>query len=73
MSKPYDRPAKTPGGCECECCGVIFVGEEWHILCALCDDERVFSVPVEPPAFRGVPPAREWISAGKCSHQGRVA
>lgn len=37
MSAPYDRPATNPGGMECIECGVIFVGEEWHYVCAVCD------------------------------------
>lgn len=36
MSIPYDRPAKNPGGMECQECGVIFIGEEWHYECAVC-------------------------------------
>lgn len=39
MSKTYDRPATNPGGMECLECGVIFVGEEWHGRCALCEDK----------------------------------
>jgi hypothetical protein len=31
-----DRPAKNPGGMECEQCGCIFIGESWHIFCAVC-------------------------------------
>jgi rubrerythrin len=31
-----DRPAKNPGGMECEVCGCIFIGEEWHGRCAVC-------------------------------------
>jgi hypothetical protein len=30
------RPAKWPGGQECMDCGCIFIGEEWHTLCAVC-------------------------------------
>src|SRR5687768_5427237 len=41
MSKPYDRPAANPGGMDCQECGVIFVGEEWHQLCAVCEAHRV--------------------------------
>lgn len=37
MSHPYDRLASEPGGCDCHECGVIFVGAEWHTLCAVCD------------------------------------
>ena len=36
MSKPFDRPAKEPGGCECIDCGEIFIGEPWHDRCAIC-------------------------------------
>jgi len=31
-----DRPSKEPGGQECEKCGCIFIGEEWHDLCSVC-------------------------------------
>lgn len=31
-----DRPAKTPGGMDCQRCGEVFIGEEWHTLCAIC-------------------------------------
>ena len=31
-----DRPAANPGGCECEVCGCIFIGEEWHTYCVIC-------------------------------------
>lgn len=31
-----DRPAHEPGGCQCIRCGCIFIGEEWHELCAVC-------------------------------------
>jgi hypothetical protein len=31
-----DRPAKNPGGMQCEKCDEIFIGEEWHVLCAIC-------------------------------------
>ena len=33
-----DRIATEPGGCECEQCGCIFIGEEWHSRCAVCQD-----------------------------------
>lgn len=33
-----DRPAANPGGMECEECGGIFIGEEWHSRCKICDD-----------------------------------
>lgn len=36
MSAPHDRPTNEPGGCQCERCGVIFVGAEHHSLCAVC-------------------------------------
>ncbi len=36
MSAPHDRPTKEPGGMECQECGVIFIGAEWHALCAVC-------------------------------------
>lgn len=31
-----DRPAIEPGGVECQQCGCIFIGSEWHGLCAVC-------------------------------------
>ncbi len=31
------RPASEPGGMECNSCGCIFIGAEWHALCAVCD------------------------------------
>lgn len=31
-----DRPAKNPGGMQCEKCDEIFIGEEWHVFCAIC-------------------------------------
>lgn len=30
------RPAREPGGMECDSCGCIFIGEEWHNHCAVC-------------------------------------
>lgn len=36
MARPYDRPTNEPGGMECEECGVIFIGAEWHTICAVC-------------------------------------
>ena len=35
-----DRPAKQPGGQECSECGCIFIGEEWHALCRVCEEAR---------------------------------
>lgn len=34
-----DRPAQEPGGVECQTCGCIFIGEEWHSVCAVCLDK----------------------------------
>jgi hypothetical protein len=31
-----DRPARNPGGIECQRCKCIFVGEKWHTLCRVC-------------------------------------
>jgi hypothetical protein len=32
-----DRPAReNPGGCQCEKCGCVFIGEEWHTFCGVC-------------------------------------
>jgi hypothetical protein len=33
-----DRPALNPGGMLCDACGEVFIGEEWHKLCAQCLD-----------------------------------
>lgn len=36
-TKPVrDRPARNPGGCECQRCMAIFIGEEWHQFCGVC-------------------------------------
>jgi hypothetical protein len=49
-----DRPAEHPGGMECQECGCIFIGDEWHDLCAVCcrkwaaRDARGPYKPVEP-------------------------
>jgi hypothetical protein len=32
------RPASEPGGQECNQCGCIFIGAEWHAVCAVCLD-----------------------------------
>jgi rubredoxin len=37
MAQPHDRPAANPGGMQCEDCGAIFVGAEWHARCAVCE------------------------------------
>ena len=34
-----DRPTNEPGGMECGRCGCIFIGAEWHALCAVCLDK----------------------------------
>lgn len=41
MSKTVnrDRPAKNPGGMQCNACDEIFIGEEWHEFCGLCIKE----------------------------------
>ena len=31
-----DRPAHNPGGMVCEGCSEVFIGEEWHVFCAIC-------------------------------------
>ena len=36
MSHPFDRMIEDPGGMECEECGVIFIGAEYHRICAVC-------------------------------------
>lgn len=35
-SDKIDRPARDPGGVECNRCGETFVGEPWHMFCAIC-------------------------------------
>lgn len=35
-----DRPATNPGGMQCDACDEIFIGEEWHSLCAICEEAR---------------------------------
>lgn len=35
-----DRPARNPGGMVCEECSEVFIGEEWHALCAICLAKR---------------------------------
>ncbi len=49
MSKPHDRPATSPGGMDCQECGVIFVGEEWHHLCAVCEKAKAEEERHSPP------------------------
>jgi len=36
MPYPFDRASEDPGGMECEECNVIFVGSDFHRLCAVC-------------------------------------
>lgn len=36
-----NREAANPGGCECEKCGRVFIGAEWHVLCGICIDHGV--------------------------------
>lgn len=51
-----DRPAKNPGGCECEECGCLFIGEEWHNFCRVCVAnvaERLWQAQQEEPTYRG--------------------
>lgn len=36
MTPERNRPAKNPGGMQCERCDEIFIGEEWHQFCGLC-------------------------------------
>lgn len=31
-----DRPSQKPGGCECQNCGCIFIGDESHQFCGVC-------------------------------------
>lgn len=34
-----NRPAYNPGGMECEKCGAIFIGADWHYYCGVCVEE----------------------------------
>ena len=43
MSAPFDRPTSEPGGCICDECGKVFIGAEWHSLCAICNVRRAAS------------------------------
>lgn len=64
MSHPYDRIAEEPGGMECEECNVIFIGAEWHRICAVCAG---INEPPEPcPACGGPKSIRN--PTGKCDH-----
>lgn len=45
-----DRPATNPGGCECQACGCVFVGAEWHVFCGACVEG---ASPKEPDAREG--------------------
>jgi len=36
MTFPYDRATTEPGGCECDECGVIFIGSAADNLCGVC-------------------------------------
>lgn len=37
MAEPKrDRPARNPGGMQCEECDEIFIGEDWHAYCGIC-------------------------------------
>lgn len=35
-----DRPATNPGGMVCDECSEVFIGEERHALCAICEARR---------------------------------
>lgn len=51
MSAPYDRPATNPGGMDCQECGVIFIGEEWHSRCAVCERKAQSRPPHPSPDY----------------------
>ncbi len=34
------RATDEPGGQECNDCGCIFIGAEWHSVCSVCNDAR---------------------------------
>ena len=57
MSYPYDRATQDPGGMECEECNVIFIGAEYHRICAVCAGIN------EPPAPRVVSHQNNDLSA----------
>jgi hypothetical protein len=53
MDAKRDRPATSPGGMQCENCDEIFLGEEWHSYCAICQSwfdigRETVSPPKEP-------------------------
>lgn len=54
-----DRAAKNPGAMQCQKCDEIFIGEEWHLLCAICVKLRDPSKPRDLDAERS-PEALEW-------------
>ena len=37
-----DRPTSIPGGVDCQECGAIFTGEEWHSECGICHAKGAF-------------------------------
>lgn len=62
MSHPYDRIAEEPGGMECEECNVIFIGAEYHRICAVCAGIN------EPPR----PVSRECDCCGEMKSETRA-
>lgn len=62
-----DRPAKNPGTLQCDCCDKIFIGEEWHLFCAVCvrkiSDEIAEAQGLKKPSPR-LAPSSSWIADG---------
>ena len=55
-----NRDAANPGGCECEKCGRVFIGAEWHVLCGICVDHGVAQPDGSGPGSRAGG-RRAWI------------
>lgn len=36
-----NRPAMNPGGMVCVNCDEVFIGEEWHARCGICEATRL--------------------------------
>lgn len=46
-----DRPATNPGGMICDQCGNVFIGEEWHMFCAICVQEIADDIAAKQGTF----------------------
>lgn len=66
QEKSRDRPAANPGGVDCQQCGCIFVGEEYHRFCAVCIEavkETIVKQQNEPPAALT---SKQWLPCPFC-------